>query len=53
MRTWVSEGRLIVVTDRVEEFGALTDNPDVLVIGLPEGERYKTPPTILHSRPMA
>ena len=39
VRTWVSDSRLVVVTDRPEELGALADIPDVQVIGLPGVDR--------------
>ncbi len=39
MRSWVSDGRLIVVSDRPEAFADLSDRPDALVIGLPGADR--------------
>ncbi|GAA1973828.1 alpha-L-fucosidase [Microbacterium pumilum] len=36
--TWVSDGRLIVVTDRPEEFAALAEGMDAVVVGLPDAD---------------
>ena len=36
VRGWVSDGRLVVVTDRIEELAPDTAGADVRVVGLPD-----------------